>query len=167
MTRCPTPSMAAAPRRRPLHALLPPGLALAALLSAALPAQAQTGAAPLPVPMGLGGERTFPDAARRGTLQIAPGPQVLLNGQLVRTAPGLRLFSPQNTLVMLHTVVGQSFRVNYVIEHATGMLLTAWILTEGEAARPRPVPAGSAPGTAVDADGVLRNYRTESDKPVR
>ncbi|WP_345060588.1 hypothetical protein [Acidovorax lacteus] len=167
MTRCTPPTPSQALRHRLTRPLLPLGLGMAALLATTLPAQAQSGSTPLPVPMGLGGERTFPDAARRGALQIAPGPQVLLNGQVVRTAPGLRLFSPQNTLVMLHTVVGQSFRVNYVIEHATGMLLTAWILTEGEAARPRPTPAGSSPGAVMDADGVLRNYRTESDTPVR
>ncbi|MFN3376780.1 MAG: hypothetical protein ACK40S_09545 [Burkholderiaceae bacterium] len=167
MTRCTPSNSRTPPFGRKVARLLPLGLGMAALLATTLHAQAQTGSATLPVPGGLGGERTFPDAARRGTLQIAPGPQVLLNGQVVRTAPGLRLFSPQNTLVMLHTVVGQSFRVNYVIEHATGMLLTAWILTEGEAARPRPTPTGSSPGAVMDADGVLRNYRTESDTPVR
>lgn len=156
MTRCPSPAAAAAVSTA----------AVLLCLLAAGPAAAQQ-AAPLPVPAGLGGERTFPDAARRGVLQLAAGSNALLNGQAIRMAPGMRLLSPQNTLVMLHTVVGQTFQVNYLIENSTGMLLTAWILTEGEAAKPRPRPAGSPAGPVLGSDGVLRNFRAESDTPQR
>lgn len=106
-------------------------LALAAALSAP-PLAAQQ------VPFGLGNVRNFPEAALRGKLSVVSTVDAELNGNAIRMAPGMRLFSPQNSLVMLHTVIGQSFKVNYVIEPATGMLLTAWILTEDEAAQPRP-----------------------------
>jgi len=53
---------------------------------------------------------------------------------------------------MAHTVLGQSFKVNYVIEPSTGMLISAWILTKAEASQPR---RGS--------DSVVRNFRVESD----
>lgn len=118
------------------------------LLFAALPSTAQ-------VQPGLGGTRTFPDAAVRGTLTINSTAEATLNGRTIRMAPGMRLLSPQNTLVMAHTVVGQSFKVNYVIEASTGMLLTAWILTQGEAEQPR-----------KGSDTVERNYRSEYD-PVQ
>jgi hypothetical protein len=119
-----------------------------ALLASALPAAAQ-------VPPGLGGMRTFPDAALRGSLTVNTVSEVTLNGRAIRLAPGMRLLSPQNTLVMVHTVLGQSYKVNYVIETSTGMLITAWILTQGEAEQPR-----------KGSDTVERNYRAESD-PVK
>ena len=116
-----------------------------ALLGITLTATAQ-------VQSALGGVRTFPDAALRGTLTITAGSDATLNGRAIRMAPGMRLFSPQNTLVMAHTVLGQSFRVNYVIEPSTGMLQTAWILSQGEADQPR-----------KGSDTVERNYRSEYD----
>ena len=97
--------------------------ALCAALLAAAPAQAQT---PLT-------QRTFPVAAQRGDLRIASTVEAVLNGKPIRMAPGLRIFSPQNTLVFAHTLIGQPLRVNYVIEASTGMLHTVWILTEAEA----------------------------------
>ena len=111
----------------------------------ALPATAQ-------VEPGLGLSRPFPDQALRGTLTIAAGSQAVLNGAPIRMAPGMRLFSPQNTLVMMHTIKGQQFTVNYLIENSTGMLISAWILSNSEAAQPR-----------KGSDTVLRNYRFETD----
>jgi len=96
--------------------------------------------------------RNFPDAALRGSLVITAASEAEINGRTVRMAPGMRLFSPQNTLVMMHTVLGQQFTVNYLIENSTGMLLTAWILSNAEAAQKR---AGS--------DSVQRNFTFESD----
>ena len=139
MNRCTTTFFS-----RPLARRLVAGLAFA-LLGATLPAAAQV------VP-GLGGMRNFPDAALRGTLTLNSLTEATLNGRSIRMAPGMRLLSPQNTLVMLHGVLGQSYKVNYVIENSTGMLLTAWILTKGEADVPR-----------KGSDAVERNYRTESD----
>jgi hypothetical protein len=116
-----------------------------ALLLAAQPASAQ-------VPSGTGITRNFPDAALRGTLTVTSAVEGTLNSKAIRMAPGMRLFSPQNSLVMAHSVIGQKFKVNYVIEASTGMLLSAWILTESEATVPR---KGSA--------DVERNYRSEFD----
>ena len=128
MNRClPLPTLVP----RPLRALLG-ACALLVLLASPPAALAQT-----QVPAGLGGTRNFPDAAVRGQLTVNSATNMALNGTTVRVAPGMRIFSPQNTLVMAHTVAGQTFTVNYLIEHSTGMLLTAWILTKGEAEQPR------------------------------
>ena len=128
-------------------------LAFAALacgvLSAALPAAAQV----LP---GLGISRPFPDAAKRGTLTFTSTAEAQLNGKPIRVAPGMRLFSPQNTLLMTHSVLGQPFKVNYVLEASTGMLHAAWILTEGEAAKP-----------LKGSDAVITNITTGSDPKLR
>lgn len=100
------------------------------LAAAALaPAQAQ-------VSNPLGNVRNFPEAAQRGTLTILGVQEARLNSKDVRMAPGMRLFSPQNSLVQRHTVIGQTYKVNYVIEASTGMLHSAWILSEAEAAKP-------------------------------
>lgn len=119
-----------------------------AVLWGSLPASAQVQGA-------LGVSRTFPDAALRGTLTITATSDATLNGRAIRMAPGMRLFSPQNSLVMAHTVLGQTFKVNYLIEPSTGMLQSAWILSQGEADRPR-----------KGSDTVERNYRSEFD-PVQ
>ena len=116
-----------------------------ALLLAMAPATAQ-------VPAGVGMVRNFPEAALRGNLTINGTSDATLNGRAIRMAPGMRLLSPQNTLVMAHTVVGQSFQVNYTIEPSTGMLLSAWILTKAEASQPR-----------KGSDTVERNFRADSD----
>ena len=146
MNRCTTTSSPAfsltsptAPARKLIAAVA------CALLCSTLPVSAQ-------VQPGLGGMRTFPDAAQRGTLTLNTASEATLNGRTIRLAPGMRLLSPQNTLVMMHTVLGQSYKVNYVIENSTGMLITAWILTQGEAEQPR-----------KGSDTVERNYRTEYD----
>lgn len=132
---------------RQFHALV-----LAALFGASTFALAP-GAHAQQVPSGMGMVRNFPEAALRGALTITSVQEARLNGQPIRMAPGMRLLSPQNTLVMAHTVIGQTFKVNYVIEQSTGMLHTAWILTQSEADVPR---KGAT-------DGVDRNYRADSD----
>ncbi len=118
-------------------------------LATALPSAAQT----LP---GLGLSRPFPDAALRGTLTFTTTTQAQLNGKPIRVAPGMRLFSPQNTLIMAHSVLGKTFKVNYVLEVSTGMLHAAWILTEGEAAKP-----------LKGSDAVITNITTESGSALK
>ncbi len=99
---------------------------------AALPATAQNTS-----PMALSGQRNFPEAALRGVLVVTSATTAEINGNAVHMAPGMRLFTPQNGLVMLHTAVGQKYTVNYLMEQSTGMLLTAWILSTEEAAQKR------------------------------
>ncbi|MBF9265642.1 hypothetical protein [Paracidovorax cattleyae] len=140
MTRCKPPTSRPHSTARAAALLLALGAAAPAFM--ALPAAAQQ------VQPGMGGVRNFPEAAQRGTLVILSTAEAQLNGSTVRTAPGLRIFSPQNTLVMAHSVIGQSFTVNYTIEPATGLLHTVWILTKAEAAVPR---KGSGGGSFLDS----------------
>lgn len=147
MNRCTNHKPHASLASRRLHSLV-----LASLVGASTFAWIP-GAHAQQVPSGMGLARNFPEAALRGALTVTSANEARLNGQPIRMAPGMRLFSPQNTLVMAHTVIGQTFKVNYVIEQSTGMLHTAWILTQGEADVPR-----KSPGEVVD-----RNYHTDSD----
>ena len=104
----------------------------ACALMVAAPASAQNNQ-----PITLNGLRNFPEAALRGTLVVTSATTASINGNAIRMAPGMRLLSPDNSLVMLHTMTGQELTVNYLIEYSTGMLLTAWILTKAEAAQAR------------------------------
>ncbi len=81
--------------------------------------------------------RNFPESALRGKLVVTGMYDARLDGKPIRMAPGVRLFSPQNTLVQAHTVLEKPFTVNYVLENSTGMLLTAWVLSKDEAAQKR------------------------------
>ena len=123
----------------------PPALAIAAMLALPVAVHAQ------PPPAG---QRHFPEAALRGQLTIHSSAEARLNNQSVRLAPGLRIFNTSNALVFAHSLINQPLKVNYVIEASTGMLLTAWILTEDEARQPR-----------KGSDGVQNNIRTESHTP--
>ncbi|WP_422847707.1 hypothetical protein ACOYR4_19175 [Acidovorax sp. M14] len=151
MNRCTTRSSGPAPSRRAPRFFQAALLAVMAstALCAVAPASAQT-------QPGLGLSRPFPEAALRGTLSINTASEATLNGKTIRMAPGMRLFSPQNTLVMAHTVMGQTFKVNYVLENSTGMLHAAWILTEGEAAQPR-----------KGSDAVITNITTSSGATLK
>ena len=136
MNRCPTALLPSRPR---LRGLLLAMLCAAAPLLASAPAAAQG-----TVQGSMSGMRNFPDAALRGSLVITGASDAEINGRAIRMAPGMRLLNPENGLVMLHTVVGQEFTANYLIENSTGMLLTAWILSKSEAAQAR---AGGAANT--------------------
>lgn len=140
-------SMAAVCLRRAARVLLAP-LACALLSAAPLPGAAQ-------VQPGQGPARNFPESALGGTLVLGSSAQATINGLPVRLAPGMRLLGPQNTLVPLHTVLGQSLRVNYVFEASTGMLLTAWVLTGREAAQAR----RQGPSTSNINTGAGTAYR--------
>ena len=154
MQRC-TSSHAPLPRhctaRTPQLLALLLATTVGALASGPVLAQAQAPALPAP-----GAMRNFPEAALRGTLHIDASGQAHINDKAIQMAPGLRIFNPQNALVMRHSVLGQTFTVNYLIEKSTGWLITAWILSKAEVAQPRP---GST--------NVQRNYQFESDATVR
>lgn len=125
-------------------------IAALGLLLAVLPASGQqqplatTGAA----------VRNFPANALRGSVTFVSGNKLLLNGNAVRSAPGLRVFDARNRLVMPGTLRGNTYTVHYVMEASTQMLHTVWLITETEAAKPR-----AAPGM------VVRNFKFESELP--
>ncbi len=79
--------------------------------------------------------RNFPPSSQRGELRVASQVEGAVDGKTYRLAPGLRIFNQQNQLVFAHAVAGQKLDVRYLIEPRTGMLLTAWILTDNELAK--------------------------------
>ena len=103
---------------------------LTALLAAALPALAQDAVRP------------FPDAALRGELVVTAAPEVRLDGQPARLAPGARIRGPNNLLLTPASVAGQALTVNY-LRDAGGQIREVWVLTAAEAREQR---AGAGSG---------------------
>ncbi len=97
-------------------------VALAALLAAStLPALAQT-------------PRPFTAQTLRGELVVTQPPEVLLNRQPARLAPGARIRGTDNLLLMSGAIVGQRLVVNYTLDIG-GEVLNVWVLTPQEQAR--------------------------------
>ena len=78
--------------------------------------------------------RNFPAAALRGEVVITAPPELLLNKQPARLAPGARIRAMDNLLVMSGAAVNQRLIVNYTLD-LQGQLLDVWILSPAEMAR--------------------------------
>ncbi len=76
--------------------------------------------------------RNFPANAMRGVLTATVYPQIVINGQTMVLAPGAKIYSRQNTIVMHSTLANTAVVVNYTID-AQGYVNRAWILTREEA----------------------------------
>ncbi|MDP3086546.1 MAG: hypothetical protein Q8N44_22985 [Rubrivivax sp.] len=115
------------------------------LLAAALCAGPLTAFAQMP--------RSFPAQALRGELQVVQPPEVLVNGQPARLAPGARIRGQNNMLQMSGAIAGQSLLVHYTRDF-DGLLRDVWVLTAAEAARkPWPVSETEAKAWAFDPVG--------------
>lgn len=94
--------------------------AAAVALVAAAPAQAQT-------------HRPFPAYALRGELVVLQTPDVLLNDQPARLAPGARIKGDTNLLLQPASLTGQKFIVHYTVEPG-GLIMDVWVLNPAELA---------------------------------
>jgi hypothetical protein len=81
--------------------------------------------------------RDLPLTSLRGEAVFGQPPDVLLNKQPVRLAPGARIRGQNNMLVLSGSLVGQKQTVNYTIDHY-GLLKDVWLLREEEADSPWP-----------------------------
>ncbi len=118
--------------------------ALAAVaLAAALPAFAQA-------------PRNFPASALRGELVVTLPPEILLNGQVTRLAPGARIRDQQNLLQTSGSLVGQKLVVHYTRDNL-GQPLEVWILTPAEFAR-QPWPATEAQAKTWFFDAAAQTW---------
>ena len=80
----------------------------------------------------LNGGRNFPIGTLRGKFMVTDAPDVELDGKADRLAPGARIRSDQNMLVIPGAIIGQKYLVNYTRDSA-GLLREVWILSPGEA----------------------------------
>jgi hypothetical protein len=94
--------------------------------------------------------RTFPRNALRGDLQFGVPPEVLVNGQPARLAPGARIRGANNLLILSGALAGSSATANYTLD-GMGQLHDVWILTPEEAAhKPWPSTPAEAQSWAFD-----------------
>lgn len=117
---------------------------IALALAAALPASAQQV------------QRNFPASALRGELTVVAPPEVVLNGQPARLAPGARIKGGSNLLVMSGAIVGQKLAVNYTID-TYGLVKDVWLLRADEAAR-SPWPKTAAEAAAWSFDPIAQTW---------
>jgi hypothetical protein len=118
-------------------------LFLVATLLLALPAVAQV-------------QRIFPQNALRGAVVFGQAPEITLNGQLARLAPGARIRDPNNMTVVPGGLIGGRFLVHYTID-LYGLVKDVWILTPGEAAR-NPWPTTPEQARAWTFDPVAQAW---------
>ncbi len=79
-------------------------------------------------------ERPFPPVAKRGVMNPAPFPEIVINGQARRMSMGARIFNERNLIQMPASVRGSDLVVNYT-EDFQGNIDRVWILTAHEAAQ--------------------------------
>lgn len=77
--------------------------------------------------------RPFPAQTLRGELVVVQTPDVLLNGQPARLAPGARIKDDTNLLLQPAAITGQRFTVHYTVEPG-GLLMDVWVLNPTELA---------------------------------
>lgn len=70
----------------------------------------------------------------RGEILFGQPPEVTLNGNAARLAPGARIRDLDNRLVLSGNLVGQKYKVNYTVD-TLGLLMNVWILKADEAAK--------------------------------
>ena len=116
-------------------------LAFAAAFLLASPAAAQV-------------QRNFPQNALRGAIVFGTAPDIAVNGQPARLAPGSRIRDTENMLLVPSAVHGGKFLVHYTID-TYGLVKDVWILTPAEAAR-KPWPTKPEEASAWGFDPVAQ-----------
>jgi len=116
-------------------------LTLAAAFLLASPAAAQV-------------QRSFPQNALRGTIVFGTAPDIAVNGQSARLAPGSRIRDAGNMLLVPSAAHGGKFLVHYTID-TYGLVKDVWILTPAEAAK-KPWPTKPEEAAAWGFDPVAQ-----------
>ena len=78
-------------------------------------------------------QRAFPQNALRGALVVGVAPDILLNGDRARLAPGARIRDDNNMLVVPSALTGGRYLVHYTVD-TSGLVKDVWILRPEEAA---------------------------------
>ena len=94
-------------------------------------------------------QRSFPQHALRGEIVVVQPPDITLNGNAARLAPGARIRGGDNLLVLSAAVVGTPLRVHYTVDEL-GLVKDVWVLRDDEAARPWPKTPDEAARWAFD-----------------
>ena len=77
-------------------------------------------------------QRNFPQNALRGALVVVAAPEVTLNGDPARLAPGARIRDQANLLQLSASLTGARLLVHYTVD-TSGLIKDVWILSPDEA----------------------------------
>jgi hypothetical protein len=95
-------------------------------------------------------QRAFPQNALRGAIVIGVAPDILLNDQRARLAPGARIRDQNNMMVVPGALTGGKYLVNYSID-TSGLVKEVWILRPEEASvQPWPTTPAQAEAWTFD-----------------
>jgi hypothetical protein len=100
--------------------------------------------------------RNFPANALRGEVAFAQPPELLLNGQPMRLAPGARIRGSNNMQLLSGALVGQRAVVHFTLD-PQGQLLDLWLLTPEELAK-RPWPSTPAQAATWQFDAIAQSW---------
>ena len=100
-------------------------------------------------------QRAFPQNALRGAIVIGVAPEIQLNGQAARLAPGSRIRDANNMAVVPGALIGGPYLVNYTVD-TSGLVKQVWILRADEAAvQPWPTTPEQAQAWTFDPTGQV------------
>ena len=97
-------------------------------------------------------QRAFPQNALRGAIVMGVAPEIQLNGERARLAPGARIRDTNNMAIVPGGLVGGRYLVNYTVD-TSRLVKEVWILRPEEAAV-RPWPTSEAEAQAWFFDPV-------------
>jgi hypothetical protein len=118
-------------------------------------ASAFTALAYLAAPAAAQVQRAFPQSALRGAIVIGVAPDILLNDQRARLAPGARIRDQNNMMVVPSALTGGRYLVNYNID-TSGLVKEVWILRPEEASiQPWPTTPEQAGAWIFDPVGQV------------
>ena len=101
-------------------------------------------------------QRTFPQNALRGAIVFGQAPEITVNAQQARLAPGARIRDANNMTVVPGGMIGGRFLVNYTID-LYGLVKDVWILTPDEAAV-QPWPSTPEQARAWTFDPIAQTW---------
>lgn len=105
-------------------------------------------------------QRRFPADALRGTLRFTDPPDVLLNGDAARLAPGARIRGTNNLLAMSGALTdGTTYKVHYTVDFL-GQIKDVWLLRDDELASFWPRSAEEA--AQYDFDPAAQTWSKKS-----
>lgn len=120
-----------------------PAAALAATAFVVAPAQAQL-------------QRHFPQNALRGVIVFTAPPEITLNGQPARLAPGARVLDGNNVIQVPSTLIGSKLTSHYTVD-AMGLLRDVWLLRTDELGK-QPWPTTPAQAAAWRFDAAAQAW---------
>lgn len=82
-------------------------------------------------------ERTFPANTKRGVLNMAAYPDIVIDGKIKHALPVLRIYNEENLIVMPGALRAASIRVHYT-ENDFGEIDKIWIISAQEAGKALP-----------------------------